>query len=221
MNRTEIKQQAKKLLNHNFLFFLQLFLISLIFYLLNRVPSVIQHRLPLTVDALGVAGFLSIVAGLFEISADFAAIDIMKEQSQLDHPFQKSFTLFKRGELFIGSIGIGVLMYIWIFLWSLLLLVPGIIKSFAYSQAMYIYRDHLNAEDPVTYRQAVTLSRQLMNGHKMDYFVFNLSFIGYWLLVSVTLGIAAIWVLPYYRLSKANFYVNLVQNQNLTETKLA
>lgn len=65
----------------------------------------------------------------------------------------------------------------------------------------------------MSYLDAITRSRELMDGHKMDYFVMVLSFIGWDLLVLVTLGIAAIWVQPYMGLSFANFY-NELANQH-------
>ncbi|OIL96654.1 DUF975 family protein, partial [Oenococcus oeni] len=71
--------------------------------------------------------------------------------------------------------------------------------------------------NPITYLQAITKSRKLMDGHKMDYFVMELSFIGWLILVPITGGIAAIWVLPYYQLTFCNFYKKLVENNQLSK----
>ena len=88
-------------------------------------------------------------------------------------------------------------------LWYLLFFIPGIIKIHSYSQTFFILAE--NKGMPVL--KAITLSRQMMDGHKMDLFLLNLSFIGWSLLCLITLGIASIWVLPYYYTTLANFYM--------------
>ena len=91
------------------------------------------------------------------------------------------------------------------FLWSLLLIVPGIIKACAYSQAMYVL-----AEDPgISPKEAIDKSKEMMEGHKMEYFVLSLSFIGWALLAPLTLGILYIWLLPYMQTTFANYYKSL------------
>jgi uncharacterized membrane protein len=66
---------------------------------------------------------------------------------------------------------------------------------------------YILAENPgMTAREALNESKRIMHGHKADYFVLSLSFIGWILLVSVTFGIAAIYVGPYVAATTANFY---------------
>lgn len=87
-------------------------------------------------------------------------------------------------------------------LWSMLLVIPGIIKSISYSQAMYII-----AEDPeIGAREAINRSKAMMDGHKMDFFVLGLSFIGWNLLACLTFGILYIWLIPYMQATLTNFY---------------
>ena len=91
------------------------------------------------------------------------------------------------------------------FLWSLLLIVPGIIKACAYSQTMYIL-----AEDPsIGPMEAIRQSKQMMEGHKMEYFVLGLSFLGWAILATFTFGILFIWLAPYINTTYANFYRSL------------
>jgi uncharacterized membrane protein len=93
-----------------------------------------------------------------------------------------------------------------IFLWSLLFIIPGIVKAIAYSQAEYI-----KAENPdIDIMDTLKESERLMKGHKMEYFVLCLSFIGWWFLVVITFFLAGIYVMPYYSTTKALFYRNLV-----------
>jgi uncharacterized membrane protein len=91
------------------------------------------------------------------------------------------------------------------FLWSLLLFVPGIIMGCAYSQAMYIL-----ADDPgIGPMEAIRRSKEMMEGHKMEYFVLCLSFYGWALLGAFTLGILYIWLIPYMQATMANYYRSL------------
>lgn len=106
------------------------------------------------------------------------------------------------GTYYLKSIGVYLLVGIFTALWSLLLVVPGIIKGLSYSQAPYIL-----AENPqMDIMECIDASKQIMDGHKMDLFLLQLSFIGWFFLCSLTFGIALIYVNPYYNATVANFY---------------
>lgn len=91
-------------------------------------------------------------------------------------------------------------------LWTLLLIVPGIIMSYAYEMTPYI----LNDEPGLGAKETLDRSRTMMKGHKWELFVLDLSFIGWFLLSIVTLGIAHVfYVQPYYESSHAAFYESL------------
>ena len=91
---------------------------------------------------------------------------------------------------------------------TMLFIVPGIILSLAYSQAFYILID-----DPsVGIIEALRRSRKLMRGHKMEYLVFNLSYIG-WYLVSSLLIVIDLWVQPYVSVGSALYYDHLTGKQ--------
>ena len=90
-------------------------------------------------------------------------------------------------------------------LWSLLLIVPGIVKFYAYAMTPYILID--NPE--LSANQAINLSKKMMKGHKFDLFFLQLSFVG-WIFLSIfTLGIGLLWVMPYMMASQAAFYQDL------------
>ena len=91
-----------------------------------------------------------------------------------------------------------------IFLQSLLLIVPGIIAAFAYSQAVYILLD--NPEKGVM--QCLKESRQMMKGHKWELFRLDLSFLG-WLLLSAIVMPVEIWTTPYISTTKVLYYEKL------------
>ena len=100
------------------------------------------------------------------------------------------------------------LMGLFILLWSLLLIIPGIIKAYAYSMTFFILAE--NKGMPVL--EAITLSRKMMNGHKMDLFLLFLSFIGWFILTGITFGIAGIWVYPYFSATLTNFYLSVKED---------
>lgn len=87
-------------------------------------------------------------------------------------------------------------------LWSFLFIIPGFVKSFSYSMTWFILAE--NKGMPVL--EAITRSRKMMDGRKMDLFLLVLSFIGWFLLTALTLGIAGLWVYPYCYSTLANFY---------------
>ncbi|MGT2924570.1 DUF975 family protein [Streptococcus caviae] len=105
-----------------------------------------------------------------------------------------------------------LVMIIFIYLWSLLLVIPGIIKTYSYSMTNYILKDKLEKGESMTVTQAITESRQLMMGHKWEYFVLNLSFIGWAILANLTAGIGYLWLIPYIQTTTAAFYQNLIDN---------
>ena len=87
-------------------------------------------------------------------------------------------------------------------LWSLLLVIPGIIKSYAYAMTPF-----LMAEDPtLTAMDAMRLSQERMRGHKGELFCLELSFIGWILLASLTFGIGGFFLAPYMNAAYAAFY---------------
>ena len=89
--------------------------------------------------------------------------------------------------------------------WSLLLIIPGIVKSLAYSQTFYILREN----PQMSPWEAMKESEKMMAGHKTDMFIFGLSFIGWVILVPFTLGIGYLFFVPYVLTSYASYYENL------------
>ncbi|MCI1786278.1 MAG: DUF975 family protein [Bacteroidales bacterium] len=95
-----------------------------------------------------------------------------------------------------------LVMKIYVLLWSLLFLIPGIIKSFSYAMTPYIIVEH----PELTANEAIDMSRKLMSGHKFDLFYLYLSFIGWAILSIITFGIGFLWLTPYCMTSVASFY---------------
>ena len=94
---------------------------------------------------------------------------------------------------------------IFIGLWSLLLIIPGYVKRCSYAMAIYILRDNPSMGT----LEALRESERMMRGYKWQYVCLILSFTGWFLLSVLTCGIGFLWFIPYFKLSIANFYVNL------------
>ncbi len=103
------------------------------------------------------------------------------------------------GELFVLSL----LKNIFLFLWALIPIV-GIVKMFSYAMTYYIKYDHPEYD----WRQAITESRRMMNGHKWELFCLKLSFLG-WMIVGALCIVGTLWVTPYMWVAEANFYEDL------------
>jgi uncharacterized membrane protein len=112
--------------------------------------------------------------------------------------------------IYFKIIGLYLLTSIYTILWSLLFLIPGIIKSIAYSQVYFILKD--NPE--LSPNQAIKQSRQIMHGNKGKYFLLLLSFIGWGLLGIISMFIGFLWIVPYYTATLASFYENLVKPES-------
>lgn len=100
------------------------------------------------------------------------------------------------------NVGASLLMVIFIFLWSLLFIIPGVVKGLAYSLTPYILKDY----PELSANQAINLSMKMMKGHKFDLCWLFLSFIGWSILCIFTLGIGYLWLMPYMMTTMAAFY---------------
>lgn len=94
------------------------------------------------------------------------------------------------------------LVHLFTFLWTLLLIIPGIMKAFSYALTPYILLD----EPELTARQAITRSCEIMQGRRWKLFCLSLSFIGWGILSILTFGIGFLWLAPYMNASIAAFY---------------
>ena len=95
-----------------------------------------------------------------------------------------------------------IMIEVFTFLWSLLFVIPGIIKAFSYSMAYYVKIDHPEYD----WNACIKESMRIMDGHKMELFVLMLSFIGWTIVGLCACGIGLLWVEPYIETAYANFY---------------
>jgi uncharacterized membrane protein len=119
--------------------------------------------------------------------------------------------LFGSFDRFPVSFLVYLLVQIFVFLWTLLLIVPGIIAALRYSQAFFILRENPNIEAMDAIRQ----SKEMMVGHKGRLFVLYLSFIGWAILAAIPFGLGFIWLYPYMLAAQAAFYEDLKGRANV------
>jgi uncharacterized membrane protein len=149
------------------------------------------HVIPVlgTIVSIVIAGPMAVGMAIFSLS-------ISRKQeanvSQLFNGFSK-FSL---------SFGAFILMILFIVLWTLLLIIPGIVAAISYSQTFFIIAEN----DSIDSMEAIDRSKKMMAGHKWKYFCLCLRFLGWFILSIFTLGIGLLWLIPYVQVSFAKFY---------------
>ena len=117
--------------------------------------------------------------------------------------FENMFDGFKND--FGGNLLLGLMMGIFEFLWSLLFVIPGIVKSYSYAMSYYIKADNPD----YGWNDCIQASMELMDGHKWELFVLDLSFIGWYIVGGLCFGIGTLWVAPYHMATRTQFYESI------------
>lgn len=154
---------------------------------------------------LSVLGFIALVFGLIHFVAGGAAtLGYVKFNLHLVDKKPASFAdLFSEFHRFGAGFLMQLLRVVYIFLWTLLLVIPGIYAAYGYAMAPYILMENSD----ITANEAITKSKELMNGNRWRLFCLEISFIGWAILVAFfTLGIGMLWLVPYMETSFAAFY---------------
>jgi len=198
MNRAEIKEKAKTSLKGKYGD-----AISLLFVYLgiSFAGGVILVFLGLDETSMELAS--NIVAIIISALFEFGMLSYFLKISRNEAVSYKE--LFSKTNLFWPYIAISLLTSIFIILWSFLFIIPGIIASISYSLVYYIKLD--NPE--LSASEVISKSKEMMSGHKWDFFVLGLSFIGWAILGIFTFGILYLWLVPYMQVTYANFYNSL------------
>jgi uncharacterized membrane protein len=118
--------------------------------------------------------------------------------------------VFKGFNNYVSALVLHILIGIFVLLWTLLLIVPGIIAIYKYSMAIYI----LNDNPDIGAKAAIDKSKEMMEGHKQRLMFLDFSFFGWFLLCLLTLGIGFLWYTPYCKLTRVHFYENLIEINN-------
>lgn len=191
MNRAELKEAAKSQIKGKIGV---LFLITLIIGVITFAANLVLSYIP-----LGSVISSFIITPAFSLSLVRVYLNVVKGvkpgAGDAFCGFDDFWSAFKVN-FFVG---------LFTFLWSLIFVIPGIVKSFSYSMSLYILAE--NKGKPAL--ECIKESQEMTKGHKMELFVLGLSFLGWSLLGSITFGIAYIWILPYINATYANAYNSL------------
>ncbi len=138
-----------------------------------------------------------IMMGFYSFILAICRSDRQPDMAKLMHGFREG--------RFMRAMVLGFLQAFYLFFWSLLLVIPGIVKSYSYRLAFYLALDY----PELSPAECITLSRRLMNGYKKQAFLLDLSFIGWFILGALCCGIGVLFVHPYHYTAQANFYLML------------
>lgn len=198
MNRVELKEKAKKSLQGKYGEAIKLFLV---FFLISLASSMVIAFLEFWGINENISSLLAdiislVISGLLYFGYYNFFLKISRNEEVTWNE------LFARTDLFLPYIAISLLVGIFTLLWTLLLIIPGIIAAISYSMVYFVALDNpeLGAMD------VIRKSKELMHGHKMDYFILELSFIGWSIVGIFTLGLLYLWLVPYMQVTMANFY---------------
>lgn len=159
----------------------------------------------------------SLFLSFLSIGIIFTFLDLIRNPRLEIRPMANAFRIFN-GRDFVPVLLIQIISSIFVTLWSFLFVIPGIIKGYSYSQAFFIYKDiksNPSYDESLSALNYITESRLLMKGHKGRLFYIDLSFIGWYLLSGLTLGIGFLFLNPYTNATKAAFYNDLAKDRYL------
>lgn len=209
MDRVEIKSLAKEKIKGNlWTIWKPLLLTTIIYGLVVGVSDALVQNLGTVGMIIGAVS--SFCATIFFMASDVIILNFTRGE---EVSFNAVVECFKNKwlQLFVTSL----LVDIFVMLWSLLFVIPGIIKAYAYTMASLIVID-----TDLSGTAAIKESMKMMDGYKFDYFVFRLSFIGWVLLTICTLGILGIWLIPYSAVAEVIYYDKLKEKLYGTSTKV-
>lgn len=214
MGFKELKQQAKQSLSGNWT---KAVLVIIFASLLSALPSWLNmivrpedyfdptHTMDptnnferSTFDLFSLLWYL-IIPGAVTLGVAGYFLHLIRRNSATELDVFEYFSSFSK---FGKSVLYNVLITVYVFLWCLLFIIPGIVKSIAYAMTPYILQDH----PEYGVNQAIDESVQMMQGHKWEFFLLQLSFLGWGILCIFTFGIGLIWLVPYIQATNTHFY---------------
>jgi uncharacterized membrane protein len=166
--------------------------------------TVVFALVMISVNLIPVAGWIisTLIAGSMSIGLASFALSLSRTQDAMLTQIFSGFQKFGVG------LGAYLLKIIFIVLWALLLIIPGIIAAISYSMTYYLIAEN----DEIGPLEAITKSKEMMRGNKWKFFCLGLRFFGWGLLCILTLGIGFLWLFPYMMVSYAQFYDDIKED---------
>lgn len=196
ISRQIIKENAKAQLGGNI--FANTWLMALLILFIEG--GIITVASGIIASASAGAGTIlnCLVIGPLEVGVISIFVNLLRFNKPIE--IEELFSGFKNN--FGRNSLLSLLMTIFTFLWTLLFIIPGIVKAYSYSMSYFIANDHPEYD----WKTCINESKRLTNGHKMDLFILDLSFLGWYILGVLCFGVGVLWVAPYHKASKINYY---------------
>ena len=191
---SEYKSQALAALDGKWIFGA---LVTVIYIIVMGVPSSVSSN----VQLIAAGSIVTLLLLPLEYGYNILWLGVIRDE-KVDYG-----TLFDGFKDYLRVLLTLFLTGIYTFLWSLLLIVPGIVKAYSYCMTPYVLKDN----PQLSYDAAIENSMCLMNGHKMKLFLLDLSFIGWGILCLLSLGIGFLFLSPYMECAHASFYEDLIK----------
>ena len=167
---------------------------------LQMLPEIVRTYLIIAVSVGGILGIIQFIIG-GTVRLGYCKY-LLKLHDGEEGELKDLFSEFSRlGDALVMEI----LRSLYTVLWTFLFIIPGIIATYKYSMASFILLENPGMRP----NEAITASKELMNGHKFELFCLGWSFFGWALLNILTLGIGGLWLNPYINASYAAFYRNI------------
>lgn len=207
MNRIDLKQKARQnmALAPNVVAIYGV-LLTVLYLLCKPATSAVLSK-----GSVVFYGFITnLLIMVIAVSADLGMmkyLDTKDDEKTTVKPMKMLFGAFSDHAGVVTRVAL--LRYAYTCLWSLLFVIPGIVKGYSYAMAPYILYDKLQSgvdDKDIKADEIITESRQMMNGYKLDLFILQLSFIGWAILSGITLGVGLIYLYPYMKATTAEFY---------------
>ena len=207
MDRVEIKSLAKEKIKGNlWTIWKPMLIVVIVSALASGIGNALTEKLGLLGSLLSLA--LTLAASVFSTAYVLWVLKFVRgEEASINTIIDCAKE--KWSQILITVI----LVSVYIILWSLLFVIPGIIKALAYTMALYLVVD-----TDLTGNDAIKESMRMMDGYKWNYFVFQLSFLGWCLLAPLTLGILYIWLIPYMTVAETIYYERLKEKTGVVST---
>lgn len=216
MDRLQLKNRAKESLKgHYWEFYKMILMFLLVSFLVGLVAGILDYvchtsyvvgeqvifnqTIPTEIKVFQTIGEV-LLSALFT----FGIISFSLKISRNEEVTYKE--LFSKTHLWLFFILVTLLVGIFVSLWSILLIIPGIIATYAYRMVYFIKLDNPD----IGVLEAISKSKEIMRGHKLDLFILQLSFIGWIILGAFTFGILYLWLVPYMSITECNFYNSII-----------
>lgn len=198
MNRVHLKQNAKETVRRNYVPWLLVGIVAVILSYANSQSQVSSDFEPTSYFDIRVR-WLNILQLILTVPLTRVAIDLT------DGVYKNATDSLFRNAQWLRDTGAMLLVGIYTFFWTLLFIIPGVVKGYAYSMVPYIL-----AEDPdIGISDAIRMSQDMTYGFKMELFILDLSFILWNIASAFTFGLVGLYAIPYQNATWTQYYVYL------------